>query len=147
MTEPAFDDWMARYRADQERRQQALTHHKATLLRALRKASIKRVTITYDGEGDSGQTESIETINFSCESVPLTEVETLVAVDGTTDSDAKPLREHLDDFLWEVLNAYHDGFENNDGGYGTLTINVAPQTVTLEHANRFMSVESSTSEL
>jgi hypothetical protein len=147
MTEPAFDDWMARYRADQERCQQALTHHKAALLRALRKASIKRVTITYDGEGDSGQTESIEAINFSCESVAVTQVDTLVAIDGTTDSEAKPLREHLDDFLWEVLNAYHDGFENNDGGYGTLTINVAPQTVTLEHANRFMSVESSTSEL
>lgn len=147
MTTPAPDDWMARYHADQARRRDALTHHKATLLRALQKASIQNVTITYDGEGDSGQTESIEATDLRGESASLTDIDILTAVDGTTDSAAKPLREHLDDFLWEVLNAYHDGFENNDGGYGTLTINVAPQTVTLEHADRFMSVDSSTREL
>ena len=37
----------------------------------------------------------------------------------------KLLQEALDDFAWAVLDAYHDGFENNDGGFGTIVIDVA----------------------
>ena len=52
---------------------------------------------------------------------------------------------HPDDVENNIaVSQHHDGFENTDGGYGTLTINVEAATVTLQHSTRF--VDSITTE-
>jgi hypothetical protein len=57
------------------------------------------------------------------------------------------LLELADNFTWEILGVHHDGFWNNDGGYGTLTIDVDAGTVSLEHSNQYVNVDTTTTEV
>jgi len=36
--------------------------------------------------------------------------------------DYSSLPQALEEFAWALLRVYHDGFENNEGGYGTIEI-------------------------
>ena len=53
----------------------------------------------------------------------------------------------MDDFAWTILAEYHCGFENNDGGFGTITVNAAEATVTLDHNDRVVESVNTTSEV
>jgi hypothetical protein len=52
------------------------------------------------------------------------------------------LHEALEDFAWVVLDVYHGGFENNEGGYGSITFDVRKGAVTLDHNDRIIEVRS-----
>jgi len=123
---------------DSEERE-ALQLRKATLLTALKAAGIASVEIAYNGEGDSGQIEelavfdeagAIQTAKLSTEIEPG---QTLAAL--------------IDDIAWDVIQAYHDGFENDDGGFGKITIDVAAGTVTLDHNDRVINFANTTTEV
>jgi len=113
---------------------------KQTIIAALLANDIACVTAEYDGEGDQGQVNTISAYDADNKEVPL---------DGMTvtmpaDDKPTPLQEAIDDFAWAVLDAYHAGFENNDGGYGTLTISAHNDSVVLQHNDRFIDVHQST---
>ena len=89
-------------------------------------------TIEYDGEGDSGQ---IENIRFDSGGILIPDQ----PLPGTTKRlfsqphfSPQTLREALEAFAWELLAVYHDGFENNEGAFGIVTIDVAKNSVVLE---------------
>ena len=108
---------------------------------ALAKLGIATVTAVYDGEGDSGQIDSITAHGADGTERPL-EGDILVG-----DQPPEAIHEALDAFFWDCLTAYHDGFENNDGGYGEITIDVATASVTIEHNQRFTDIDSSSQEI
>jgi hypothetical protein len=137
-------DWLADYKAEAERRRELLPAAKRPILAALKRAGIANLEIAYDGEGDGGQIGEITATDGDGKPVPL-KGSVLLNLDGTRRKYC--LTEALDAFTWEVLSLYHDGFEINDGGFGTLSIDVAERSFTLEHSDRVIDVSNSVTEV
>ena len=101
--------------------------------RQLQAAGIDRVQILYDGCGDSGCIESI----------------TYTDGQGSTVDPAGTLamtEEQLMDLFYDLTQARHPGWENNDGAYGDFTFDVAERTIALDYNERFTSSENYTHE-
>ena len=52
------------------------------------------------------------------------------------DSLDQELMGALDEFAWELLAAYHEGYDDDDGGEGRITIDVTTGRVRIIHADR-----------
>lgn len=151
-----FDDFWARYLAGQQGRQKRLPQIKQIIIDHLKTHAIANVTVSYDGEGDSGQTELAQATNADGTFVDL-DTPTTLDLSGVEDDLAEAVRSFtggsttlygiIDAFTWEILNAYHDGFVNNDGGFGELTIDTAAGTVTLSHNDRYVEFNNTTTEV
>jgi hypothetical protein len=110
---------------------------KAVLIAHLKTLGFTEVRIGYDGEGDEGQITDIEALE------PV-EVKLKLMTDGTLLGPHRELAEALENFAWEVLNYYHEGFENNDGGFGTITIDVTGNNVSLRKNDKFVDYHTET---
>lgn len=76
---------------------------------------IKKITYTYNGEGDSGAMEDV--IFYPTPRVEIPEA----------------LKNELENCAWEFVPS---GFENNEGGSGVLTVDIAEHKLYLEHSER-----------
>lgn len=87
---------------------------------------VDEVTATYYGGGDEGGVQDIEA-NPPAACVPT-------AVIGTT-ANNKPidLEDAIRDFCDELVYGQHRGWENNEGGGGTLVFDVKTKTISLDH--------------
>lgn len=110
---------------------------KAVLIAHLKTLGITSVSIGYDGEGDQGQITDIEALE------PV-EVKIKLMTDGTPLGPHRELTDALENFAWNVLDAHHAGFENNDGGFGTISIDVNGNSVTLEKNDKFIDFHTET---
>lgn len=152
MTDASLDpweNWTARYHQQLAASRNALLAKKTALIQVLKPLGIDTAIITYDGEGASGQIEDICATNS--ENLPIHVDQISITGSAGDEADTKTsgatLRSYLEDFAWSVLYAYHDGFENNEGGYGTLTIEVNAGTVTLDHNDRVIDVNTTLTEI
>jgi len=113
---------------------------------ALSAAHITRVTVTFDGEGDSGQIDNIAAYKGD-EPVPLPDqainLRTVSWNDDAITIEKKPLDAAIERLCYDFLEQEHEGWENNDGAYGEFTFDVAQQTVALEFNGRFTDVHTS----
>ena len=114
-----------------------LEQAKAVLVAHLKSLGITSVTIGYDGEGDDGQITDIEALE-------PTEVKLKLMNDGTPLGSHRELTEALENFAWKVLDEHHAGFEINDGGFGTITIDVTGNSVSLAKNDKFIGYHSET---
>ena len=126
MTNPQIDyaAMAAQWRAERET---TLKASRVELLAQLRALGISEVTAEYEGYGDSG---NVEDVNVQPAEVKLPEA--LVTAVG--------------DFAWSLAYHYHPGFENNEGGYGTLTWDIARDSITLDHSDRYVECTHSFDE-
>jgi hypothetical protein len=101
-------------------------HNKSLIFAALAKAGINRVTIDYDGSGDSGQIESIEAWNAANEKIPLPTIRTvqLASANPGRPVDEIGLEAAVEELAWDYLYDNHGGWENNDGAFGTFEFSV-----------------------
>ena len=115
-----------------EQSKQAKSKHKlrTEILPAFRALQVANIEAAYSGSGDSG---AIDGVQFR-DSKGL-------RVERSSISD--PLIESLEDALYEFLPA---GFEINDGGQGTLTVDVEKGRLTLDHQENYTSTLDSTVE-
>lgn len=110
---------------------------KAVLIAHLKSLGITSVTIGYDGEGDQGQITDIEALEPA-------EVKIKLMNDGVVLGSHRELTDALENFAWKVLDSYHEGFEINDGGFGTITIDVTGNNVSLEKNDKYIAYHSET---
>lgn len=96
---------------------------RATLLPKLRAAGCTSVEVEYDGYGDSG---NVENVSFMPENLTLPQT----------------LHQQVSDFGWQFAYSRHPGFENNDGGFGTLIWDVAKDSISLSHNDRYTAYET-----
>ena len=138
-----YDD----YRRREQQRQAELVKIKATLLTQLRRAKVAQAVIEYDGEGDSGQIESVllrDAANEFMANKPLS-----VRAQATLsqlDIKSETLTGALEDYAWELLSIHHSGFQDNEGAFGTITVDVALGTVLIEHSARSIDVSTTKTE-
>ena len=118
MTNPQINiaETMAQWQAEREA---ANKDARSELLTALRPLGVAEVIAQYEGYGDSGNVEDV----------------TLQPAGVALDSE---LAARLEDFAWAIAYEHHPGFENNEGGYGTLTWDIVADSITLDHADRYI---------
>ena len=100
------------------------------VLPALRSCGVANIEAAYSGYGDSG---AIDGIQYRDEAGTRVDRTALPA----------PVIAQLETALYEFLPA---GFEINDGGQGTLTLDVQTAKVTLAHQENYTDTRDSTQE-
>ncbi len=119
--------------------------NKQTIFDSLRESHIEKVIVVFDGEGDSGQIESIIAYKSDTETPLPTPTVTLKAVDWNGDSQpdaAFPLPEAVERLCYDFLEQEHGGWENNDGAFGEFILNVIERTVSLDFNGRYSDVHT-----
>ncbi|RTL68660.1 MAG: hypothetical protein EKK41_15105 [Hyphomicrobiales bacterium] len=120
---------------------------KRRLLAVLKRHGIALVEIDYDGEEDNGQILSINTYTAASEPIRIDKPVRLQL--GTDDLARKPrpLHDVLDDFAWMLLREFHEGFEDNDGAFGTIKIDVPERRIYVDHNARINDYHQTVSEV
>lgn len=116
-------------RQQQQRKDATVTALRSTILPALARAGVKSVVAEYSGYGDSGAIDHIAYLDAQGQVMDLTGEAAVVT--------------GLEDAMYEFLPA---GFEINDGGQGTLTLNVTDGKAVLQHGQNVTEVQESTEE-
>jgi hypothetical protein len=124
------------------------TRNKNLIFDALAEIGIHRVTIDYDGSGDSGQIEGLEAWDAANEKIPLPSSRKVQLASENPDQpvDDHGLQAAVEELAWDYLYDNHSGWENNDGAFGTFVFNVPGRTITLEHNERYTELNTSTHE-
>ena len=134
---------MASYQNHQKAIAEANVINKAAVFDALAASGITSVTVTFDGEGDSGQIQEIAAyVAGNPHPLPDVAIEIQQAPwgGGKLDSSHGPLRDAVETLCYDFLSQEHGGWENNDGAYGEFIFNVAERTVELEFNGRYTDV-------
>lgn len=144
---PATIDFAAIFAAHAERqaRIDALRpSNKDRLFDGLTAAGITHVTVTFDGEGDSGQIESIaawagdQAVEFPPVEIPYA---ALTWDSPEVETRQLSLQDVAEQLAYDFLSDTHGGWENNDGAYGEFCFDAAARTIHLEFNERFTSSE------
>ena len=140
MNNLAFDEYQEKYAAAQLLEVEILPRNKAVLFDALDTASIATVVIEFEGSGDSGQMEKpcARTADETIVDLPSQTVE-LEQVNWSHGLQKEPMAiaEAVEIMAWRLLGDSHCGWENDDGGYGEFTFDVASREITLEYNERY----------
>jgi hypothetical protein len=115
---------------EQARLERAKAKLRAEVLPALRSYRVATVEAAYSGYGDSGAIDGVQYRDVAGERVDRTTI-------------PQPLVEQLETCIYEFLPS---GFENNDGGQGTLTIDTQTAKVTIQHQENYTETRDSTRE-
>jgi hypothetical protein len=118
------------HQTEQARLNDAKSRLRAEILHTLLKLRVANIEAAYSGYGDSGAIDGIQYRD-----------EAGVRVDRTT--LPAPVIEQLENVLYELLPS---GFEINDGGQGTLTIDTRTAKVTIQHQENYTETRDSTRE-
>jgi hypothetical protein len=135
------EDVMAAYQAHQKALAETLSINKTAVFSALAAASITTVSVAFDGGGDSGQINDVvakrgETVI----ELPNTKVEFhAVEWDGKKRMPSKcSLNDAIEALCFNYLSHEHGGWENNDGGQGEFSFDVAEQRIELDFNQFYM---------
>jgi hypothetical protein len=118
------------HQTEQARLNDAKSRLRVEILPTLMKLRVANIEAAYSGYGDSGAIDGIQYRD-----------EAGVRVDRTT--LPAPVIEQLENLLYEFLPS---GFEINDGGQGTLTIDTQTAKVTIAHQENYTERRDSTRE-
>jgi hypothetical protein len=114
--------------------------NKATVFGALSAVGITHVTVSFDGEGDSGQIENLEAacgdriVDFP--SMPVSLYRAQSGREELTTHEM-PLGEAVEELCYGYLEQEHGGWENNDGAFGEFSFHVAERRIALDFNARF----------
>jgi hypothetical protein len=140
------EDFAAKYQQDQRLLADARPINCAAVFAALAEAGVTHLIITFDGYGDSGQIEDIETkAGDETVDLPPTDVEWTAPVsDGSEPKRSRlALREAIENIVYDCLEETHGGWEIDEGSFGDLTFTVAERTITLDYNGRYTASEYS----
>jgi hypothetical protein len=137
----------------QEARRKALAAQlreatKAQLFDTLLAHAVTRVTVQFDGEGDSGQIE--ETVAFGADSKPRTlptgqlTIQTAKSDGSGPEQTTLRVSEVIEQLCYELLEEKYQGWEDGEGAFGEFAFNVADRTLTLTFNQRFSDFDAST---
>lgn len=119
---------------------QANEANKGAVFAALEAAGVTAVSVTFDGEGDSGQIEDITAYRGEEPSeLPNATLDIQLANWGIFKLNTHPtsLKEAIPTLCFDYLTQEHDGWENNDGAFGEFTFYVPQRRIGLEFNARF----------
>lgn len=107
--------------------------HLPEAARELKEAGVVSVHIEYDGCGDEGQIESIRYLGRDGKTLDLS---------GTANFS----EERLMNLFYDLTQARHPGWQNNDGAFGEFVWSLDADTLRHEHNERFTDYETTEHE-
>jgi len=131
MSDPSahMSEWARQYKMDMMRRREAaLQKFAREVVPGLAATGIRIVSVEYSGYGDSGAIDCVEAYGDGDEE--------LVAISQSVRSDIEVL-------AYELMPG---GFENNEGGEGTIKLDLVKGTYQLHHGQRVLETEWSDEE-
>ena len=117
------DDVLARWDQEEQVRKAQAKQNLFELLRG--REDLAAVDVEYDGCGDSGQIECITFLDATGQAVE---------VEDTALTNA------VEEYVYSLLPG---GWENNEGAFGTVHVDVAAQKAHVEHSARFEDYDTS----
>ena len=140
MTDIDMTEFEQRYARHKEVVAEANKLNKTVLFDALASLGVTTIVVDFDGEGDSGQINSVAAFvddqPFQLPKTMLTIHSASWSDDGLQTRDI-PLEEAVEEICYGYLEQEHGGWENNDGAYGEFTLTVADRTIELDCNMRF----------
>ena len=106
---------------------------RANFLKELRAIGADELVSFYDGYGDEGNVHDLGVFK-EVKGEQLGEIKTPLKL-------SSEMEIQLQDFVWAIAYQQSPGFENNEGGFGTLTWDLGTDNITLEHSNRYAETE------
>ena len=129
--DPIIQDMLAQYAKAEQDRLDAMKHMlKADILPQFAALKVANIEVAYSGYGDSGAIDGCQYRDSAGSRIDRTLI-------------PQPLIESLESCVYEFLPA---GFEINDGGQGTLTIDIQLAKVTIQHQENYTESRDSTRE-
>jgi hypothetical protein len=110
---------IASWRSREEQYEIEARNRRREALGTLRAAGVTTASISYDGESDDG---AIDEIVFTPEIEP---------------SSRAALEQAASTYAYSALQTYVDGWDNNEGSYGVVRIDVANDQSVLDHVRRY----------
>lgn len=122
---------------------------KDAFLPLLREHGIVRVEVHYDGGGDEGTVGEVNayTAEGDVELPGIVCDHHSLEYNGQVTNRTIALEDALSAFAEHAVCARHGGWEDGEGAYGTIAIDVASGAVTLTHNMRFIDYETTETEL
>ncbi len=142
---PSMEEWEAKDHDYRHRANELLSGNKTVLFNALSAAGITTVVVSFDGYGDSGQIEQIEVkIGDEPGELPDERIEILDPVWGSPgiERQTHTICEAIEAMAYAFLRQTHEGWENNDGGFGDFTFDVAERSISLDYNERYTETNS-----
>ncbi|MCF3636114.1 hypothetical protein LU298_06315 [Komagataeibacter intermedius] len=135
--------YAARWERHEAARRAAAMQNRRIVFDTLTRADIESITVSFNGEGDSGQVEDIAVLPEERIGVLDTSANMTTVPWPGCDliSEPRPLRDLVEDVCYAALSETHGGWENNDGAYGEFTFDVAEREITLEFNERYVATE------
>lgn len=139
-------------RKEREEHEEKANKCRSLLMRALKDAGVKAVTVDFNGYGDSGNVENIAYTPQSVDGEKYELPDTPHEVRQWSDSGSKPvtrnytLNELVEEMCYELLYSNHPGWEINEGSFGEFEINVTNNSIGLVFNERIESYETSEEE-
>lgn len=124
---------MSSYENYEKTERMVFSHNREILFNALQELGVTSVTVVYEGSGDSG---GIEDFSILPEGIsPEKEIIVWNAVWGNDVPEEKRLniKEVIENSSMAIVAFDHGGWENNEGGGGEVTWDVATRAISLEH--------------
>jgi len=118
------------HQTEQARLEWAKTQLRTDILPALRNHRVANIEAAYSGYGDSGAIDGLQFRDSAGQRVERASL-------------PKDVIEPLENCVYEFLPA---GFEINDGGQGTLTIDTQTAKVTIQHQENYTETRDSNRE-
>ncbi|MEJ1967064.1 MAG: DUF6878 family protein [Rhizomicrobium sp.] len=118
--------------------------NKTALFDALAAAGVTSVLVRFDGSGDSGQIEEIDSVAGDVpRDLPAGTI--AIASPHWGDTEAQPIemsiRDAVEKMSYDFLELKHAGWENNEGAYGEFTFTVAERSIVLDYNERIETSE------
>ena len=133
---PATNSWVEFEKQMQQMQEARKTENEKVrqhLLEELRKLKADELAGYYNAYGDSGNVEEISVVRVGKDADGNKLKEPVILL--------RDLETVLENFIWAFAYQQSPGFENNEGGFGTLTWDLNADKIQLEHSNRFMETE------
>ncbi len=140
------DDFERKWKLRRQRRvelsDEAQTHNKPVLFDVLHGLGVAKVEVYFDGYGDAGQIEDIAAFDAAGAKLKVNGLLTIKTVkddltEGHIEDKQCSIAEGIERVCYEYLTATHDGWENDDGSFGTFVFDVAAHTVKLDVSERY----------
>jgi hypothetical protein len=121
------------------------------ILKMIRAAGGKRITIEFDGSGDSGSITGVAIEPHSMDFPVVYNEDKSTWKDGTWNTEStpktQPVKEALEQICYDMLERTGIDWYNNDGGFGQLEFDLETGETNLEVSTRYTEYNTDTFNL
>lgn len=152
----SYDGILNKLDQETKARMKLLERNKKIIWTAMMVAGVGSISLTFNGEGDSGGIEYVSAyrestieaeddegtlIDLPNITISYEDLEYVLETDRYVPSaKSLDLRDAVVELGMDVINIHSPGWENNDGAYGTIIINPAKELIRLFHNTRIMEI-------